>query len=146
MSEGWAKISLPVSGMTCAACARRVEKALSGTDGVLAANVNLATEKATVEYDSASVGLGELVGAVEGAGYGVVREEEAPVEDARAREYERLRGRFVVAAVLTALILIGSLPHSCSGRRPCPAFLPRSVFSPIPKRKSSWAPRKGRTT
>jgi P-type Cu+ transporter len=120
MSEGRAKISLPVSGMTCAACARRVEKALSGTAGVRAANVNLATEKATVEYDSASVGLGELVGAVEGAGYGVVREEEAPVEDARAREYERLRGRFVVAAVLTALILIGSLPHMFGVMLPIP--------------------------
>ena len=120
MSEGRARISLPVSGMTCAACARRVEKALSGTAGVRAANVNLATEKATVEYDSASVGLGELVGAVEGAGYGVVREEEAPVEDARAREYERLRGRFVVAAVLTALILIGSLPHMFGVMLPIP--------------------------
>jgi P-type Cu+ transporter len=120
MSEGRARISLPVSGMTCAACARRVEKALSGTTGVRAANVNLATEKATVEYDSASVGLGELVGAVEGAGYGVVREEEAPVEDARASEYERLRGRFVVAAVLTALILIGSLPHMFGVMLPIP--------------------------
>ncbi|MCA1848933.1 MAG: heavy metal translocating P-type ATPase, partial [Actinobacteria bacterium] len=120
MSEGRAKISLPVSGMTCAACARRVEKALSGTTGVRAANVNLASEKATVEYDSASVGLGELVGAVEGAGYGVVREEEAPLEDAQAREYERLRGRFVVAAVLTALILIGSLPHMFGVMLPIP--------------------------
>src|SRR5918998_1611701 len=120
MSEGRAKISLPVSGMTCAACARRVEKALSGTDGVGAAAVNLATEKATVEYDAASVGLGELVEAVEGAGYGVVREEGASVEDARAREYERLRGRFVAAAVLTALILIGSLPHMFGVMLPIP--------------------------
>src|SRR5918998_677235 len=120
MSEGRVKVLLPVSGMTCAACARRVEKALSGTAGVRAADVNLATEKATVEYDAASVGLGELVGAVEGAGYGVVREEEAPVEDARAREYERLRGRFVVAAVLTALILIGSLPHMFGFMLPIP--------------------------
>jgi Cu+-exporting ATPase len=111
MSEGRAKISLPVSGMTCATCARRVEKALAGTDGVRAVNVNLAAEKATVDYDPASVGPARLVGAVEGAGYGVVREEEASVEDAHAREYGRLRARFVVAAVLTALILIGSLPH-----------------------------------
>src|SRR5918998_273663 len=111
MSEGRARISLPVSGMTCAACARRVEKALARAPGVRAANVNLATEKATVEYDSASVGLGELVEAVEGAGYGVVREEEGETEETRAREYRRLRSNFLVAAVLTALILIGSLPH-----------------------------------
>ncbi len=60
MSETLRKVSLPVSGMTCAACARRVEKALSGTSGVPAANVNLAAEKATVEYDPALVGSADL--------------------------------------------------------------------------------------
>jgi Cu+-exporting ATPase len=110
------KISVPVSGMTCAACARRVEKALSGTAGVRAASVNLATEKATVEYDPASVGLEELVGAVEGAGYGVVREE----EEAPEQEYRRLRGDFLVAAVLTALILAGSLPPMLGFELPVP--------------------------
>src|SRR5215203_2751983 len=109
MREEWTRISLPVTGMTCAACARRVEKALSGTDGVRAANVNFAAEKATVEYDLASVGLERLVGAVEDAGYGVVREERT--EDARAKEHGKLRGDFLVAGVLTALILVGSLPH-----------------------------------
>jgi Cu+-exporting ATPase len=118
-SEG-RRISLPISGMTCAACARRVEKALAGTAGVRAANVNLAAEKATVEYDPASVGSEGLVGAVESAGYGVVREEEASVEDAQAREYERLRNRFAAAAVLTALILIGSLPHMLGYEVPIP--------------------------
>ncbi|MFL6032372.1 MAG: heavy metal translocating P-type ATPase [Rubrobacteraceae bacterium] len=95
--------------MTCAACARRVEKALLGTDGVRAANVNLAAEKATVEYDPVSVGLERLVGAVEDTGYGVVREEQTG--DVREREYGKLRGDFLIAAVLTALILVGSLPH-----------------------------------
>jgi copper ion binding protein len=66
MSEDLRKVSLSVSGMTCAACARRVEKALSRTEGVRAANVNLATETATVEYDPASAGPGKLVAAVEG--------------------------------------------------------------------------------
>jgi P-type Cu+ transporter len=96
--------------MTCAACARRVEKALSGADGVRSASVNLATGKATVEYDPVSVRLERLVGAVEDAGYGVVREEEHP-EEVRAREYRELRADFLVAAVLTALILAGSLPY-----------------------------------
>ncbi|HEV3477303.1 MAG TPA: heavy metal translocating P-type ATPase [Rubrobacteraceae bacterium] len=110
MSEDLRKVTLSVTGMTCAACARRVEKALSRADGVRAANVNLAAERAMVEYDPAFAGPGKLVAAVEGAGYGVVREEKAG-EDAQAREYERLRSRFVVAAVLTGFILVGSLPH-----------------------------------
>jgi P-type Cu+ transporter len=109
MSEEWKSVSLPVTGMTCAACARRVEKALLGTDGVRAANVNLAAEKATVEYDPDSVGLERLVGAVEDTGYGVVREEQTG--DVHAREYGKLKGDFLIAAVLTALILVGSLPH-----------------------------------
>ena len=118
MSEEWKSVSLPVTGMTCAACARRVEKALLGTDGVRAANVNLAAEKATVEYDPASVGLERLVGAVEDTGYGVVREEQSG--DVHAREYGKLRGDFLIAAVLTALILAGSLPHMLGFGLPVP--------------------------
>jgi P-type Cu+ transporter len=119
MSEDLRKVSLPVSGMTCAACARRVEKALSGTAGVRAANVNLAAEKATVEYDPGSVGTEDLTRAVEGAGYGVVQEEER-VEATHVREYERLRNRFLVAAVLTGFILVGSLPHMLGLMLPIP--------------------------
>ena len=85
MSEEWKSVSLPITGMTCAACARGREGS-PGTDGVRAANVNLAAEKATVEYDPASVGLERLVGAVEDTGYGVVREEQTG--DVHAREYE----------------------------------------------------------
>jgi len=114
------KTSLPITGMTCAACARRVERALARTAGVSAASVNLATEKAVVEYDAAAVGLDGLVGAVEGAGYGVVREEGESFEEVHAREYGRLRSRFAVAAVLTALILMGSLPHMLGFEAPIP--------------------------
>ena len=85
-----------------------------------AASVNLATEKAVVEYDAAAVGLDRLVGAVEGAGYGVVPEEGESFEEVRAREYGRLRSRFAVAAVLTALILMGSLPHMLGFEAPIP--------------------------
>ena len=116
MSEERGKISLSVTGMTCAACARRVEKALSGTDGVLAANVNLATEKAAVEYDPSSISTEKLSGVIEGAGYGVVRgEDEAPEE-----EYRTLRGDFLVAAALTALILAGSLSYMLGFGTPIP--------------------------
>ncbi|HET7035997.1 MAG TPA: heavy metal translocating P-type ATPase [Thermomicrobiaceae bacterium] len=64
------EISFPVSGMTCASCVRRVEKALSRVPGVARAGVNLATEKATVDYDPLTVNLDQLKQAVEKAGYG----------------------------------------------------------------------------
>ena len=65
------ELTLPISGMTCASCVRRVERALSKVDGVAAANVNLATEKAQVRFTSAPVGLPALRAAVEKAGYGL---------------------------------------------------------------------------
>jgi Cu+-exporting ATPase len=65
------EIQLPITGMTCASCVRRVEKALGKVDGVAEANVNLATEKATVSYDPSRVTLDALTGAVAKAGYGV---------------------------------------------------------------------------
>ncbi|HUG15569.1 MAG TPA: heavy metal translocating P-type ATPase, partial [Thermomicrobiales bacterium] len=62
---------LPITGMTCASCVRRVEKALEKVDGVQRASVNLATERATVAYDPERVTTDALVQAVTKAGYGV---------------------------------------------------------------------------
>jgi Cu+-exporting ATPase len=62
---------LPIEGMTCASCVRRVERALTKVPGVAAASVNLATEKANVAYDPATADLGRLTAAVEKAGYKV---------------------------------------------------------------------------
>ncbi len=71
------EVSLPVTGMTCASCVRRIEKALSKVDGVTEASVNLATEKAKVVYDPQTTTLEAMKKAVERAGYGV---RELPVE------------------------------------------------------------------
>jgi len=76
---GHREVSLPISGMTCASCVRRVEKALAKVEGVAEASVNLATEQARVAYDPARVGLDRLAAAVEKAGYGV---RELPAEAA----------------------------------------------------------------
>jgi Cu+-exporting ATPase len=68
--EGAERIDLPVTGMSCAACARRIETALAKAPGVHRAGVNLATSRATVEYDPARAGVRDLVRVVEDAGYG----------------------------------------------------------------------------
>src|SRR3954467_7031181 len=74
-----ASCTLDISGMTCASCVGRVEKALNRVDGVTAAEVNLATEVATVRFDPAEVGLAELTAAVTKAGYTATpRRETAP--------------------------------------------------------------------
>ena len=66
------QIELPITGMTCASCSTRVEKALRKTPGVLEANVNLATERATVTIAPGVADLGTLTAAVEAVGYGVI--------------------------------------------------------------------------
>jgi P-type Cu+ transporter len=65
-----ARLDIPVTGMTCAACAARVQKGLSRAPGVRDAAVNFATERATVEYDASSASAASLVEAVERSGYG----------------------------------------------------------------------------
>src|SRR5512140_492034 len=62
-------LTLPVEGMTCAMCVARVEKALKKVEGVSAAAVNLATEKATVEFDPGKVTFERLQAAVNDSGY-----------------------------------------------------------------------------
>jgi Cu+-exporting ATPase len=64
-------VNLPITGMTCAACARHIEQSLSSSQGVGRAGVNFATSRATVEYDPRATGVRQLVDAVRDAGYGV---------------------------------------------------------------------------
>ena len=74
------ELQLPVTGMTCASCVNRVTKALKKVPGVADASVNLATEQATVRYDTAQARPELLRQAVENAGYGVVTDQiEFPV-------------------------------------------------------------------
>src|SRR4051812_2088292 len=63
------QVVLPIEGMTCASCVRRVERALTKVPGVSEASVNLATEQARVAFDPAVSGVAELQDAVRKAGY-----------------------------------------------------------------------------
>ncbi|HSA99016.1 MAG TPA: heavy metal translocating P-type ATPase [Anaerolineales bacterium] len=65
------QLTLPITGMTCANCVATVERNLKKLDGVNSAVVNLSSERATVEYDTAKLGLGEVIARVNRAGYGV---------------------------------------------------------------------------
>ncbi|MGY1776200.1 heavy metal translocating P-type ATPase [Geodermatophilus sp. SYSU D00804] len=76
-----ASCTLDIGGMTCASCVGRVEKALNRVDGVATAEVNLATEVATVRFDPARVGLEELTAAVARAGYTATPRRETPPAD-----------------------------------------------------------------
>jgi len=109
------KSIFPVSGMTCASCVARVEQALSTVPGVISANVNLASEKATVEYIEGTE-IASLRRAVKEAGYELGSEAETleDVTTASEREIRKVRNRFILAAVLGLIILALSLPWSPS--------------------------------
>ncbi len=64
-------LTLPITGMTCANCVATVERNLKKLDGVQNASVNLSSERATVEFDTARLGLGDMIARVNRAGYGV---------------------------------------------------------------------------
>ena len=70
MSEA-KNLTLPVTGMTCANCVATVERNLNRLDGVQSAVVNLSSERATVAFDPLKLGLNDLIGRIERAGYGV---------------------------------------------------------------------------
>jgi Cu+-exporting ATPase len=107
------KATIPIGGMTCASCVARVEDSLNGLDGVVRVHVNLATEKATVEYLPSQIALSEIKKAIESAGYKVLEmAEEAALEDrerkARQKEIKTLKTKLTVGAALAALLFLGS--------------------------------------
>lgn len=111
-----------VTGMSCASCVSRVERALRDVPGVIDVSVNLAAEKATVEHLSGVAGIEDFGRAVQDAGYGVSREEEGeePGGELRDLEYRKLRNKVILGAVLSALVLLGSLPHMTGLPSPVP--------------------------
>ncbi|MDR7869764.1 MAG: heavy metal translocating P-type ATPase [Tissierellaceae bacterium] len=98
------KKTLLVEGMTCAACSTRVEKMLNKVDGVTAANVNLSTNKALVEFPSGAVEVDTLIKAVEKAGYKAELEVERDVDrerELREKEIKSLKTSFIISAILS---------------------------------------------
>ncbi|MBN2552818.1 MAG: heavy-metal-associated domain-containing protein, partial [Spirochaetales bacterium] len=75
MSEQSRKATYAVTGMSCATCALRIEKGLKNVSGVSRAAVNLATEKATVEYAPGAVEDGAFERLIRDLGYGAIRED-----------------------------------------------------------------------
>lgn len=107
------KLSLPVEGMTCASCVSRVEKTIAKFDGVKSVSVNLATEKASFEYDPNLVDLKKLAETIEDAGYKLdlslldnKKSAEVSTEFKVDSHLKELKNDLIFAAVLTVPILI----------------------------------------
>ncbi len=107
-----AHVELPITGMTCASCANRIERKLNKLDGVTA-SVNYATEKASVAFDAGTVAPPQLIAAVQAAGYDAVlpsAEPAGPAEDGdEVDETAPLRRRLLITAPLAFVVLALSM-------------------------------------
>lgn len=100
-----------ITGMTCANCSARVEKELKATEGVLEANVNLATEKATVQFED-TLTAEKLIQRVEAIGYGAILFDEAhkqKIEEEKAAYLRKMKRDLILSAVLTAPLMIAMI-------------------------------------
>jgi len=110
--------TLKLRGMSCASCARSIEQAISSVPGVNECSVNFGAEQATVEYDPRKTDLQAIQDAVYAAGYSgyplqrqnVLADEDDAEKYAQKRQERELTRKVVVSGILSAVIVIGSIP------------------------------------
>ncbi|MGG0728537.1 heavy metal translocating P-type ATPase [Bacillus paramycoides] len=107
------KAEFMVSGMTCAACANRVEKRLNKLDGVSKATVNFALESATVEFNPDEISVNEMKSTITKLGYKleVKSDEQNSSTDHRLQEIERQKKKFIISFVLSFPLLWAMVSH-----------------------------------
>lgn len=123
-----ASITIPIGGMTCAACAQRLEKAIGKLDGVTKASVNFATEKASIEYSPQQVRVSAIKETIEKTGYKAL---EVTKDDAADKDRERkqkeirtLKIKFIISVVFALpLLYIAMAPMITVIKLPFPSGL-----------------------
>ena len=114
---GSQQIRIPVSGMTCAACQARVQKALERAPGVVDASVNLMMKTAAVTYDPSVASPDGLVDVIRGTGYGAelasrdqtAFEEQVARDKSQQRELEELRRKAIVSGIAGVIAMVVSI-------------------------------------
>ncbi|GHH96960.1 heavy metal translocating P-type ATPase [Neobacillus kokaensis] len=106
------KAEFDITGMTCAACSARIEKGLNKLDGVVKASVNLALEKATVEFNGSALSTNDIIKKVENLGYGAqLKEDTKEAVDHRQKEIEKQTRKFIFSAILSFPLLWAMVGH-----------------------------------
>ena len=102
-----------IEGMTCSACANRVEKVTKKMSGVENAVVNFATEKLSISYDADVINFGDIKAKVEKAGYKLIREDEQKVEEKRKKldEKGKLFWRLILSLIFAVPLLTITMGH-----------------------------------
>ncbi len=106
------KATLKITGMSCAACSAKIERKLSKMDGMKKAAVNLATEKATVEFDRSKLKMADIIAVITALGYGAEREETESADrekEERQKEVKRLQRELIISALLSSPLIIAMI-------------------------------------
>ncbi|HAN10691.1 MAG TPA: heavy metal translocating P-type ATPase [Clostridiales bacterium] len=101
-----------ISGMTCASCVARIEKKLSKLDGVQSAGINLATEKATVDYDNSKIKDIDVINTIIQLGYGAQLDEDLTRDkekEQREAEVKRLKMELLISALLSSPLIVAMI-------------------------------------
>jgi Cu+-exporting ATPase len=118
MQPAAGKVTIPVSGMTCAACSGRVQRALEKQPGVQAAAVNLMTKNATVHFDPGATSPQALVETIRGTGYGadLARDDQTAFAEQEAQdraqdeEFRELRTKALASFAVAMIAMVASMP------------------------------------
>lgn len=103
------KTELKITGMTCAACSARVERNVKKLNGIVNVNVNLATEKATIEFDKNTITTDEIINTIVNSGYGAEKTADISVDsekEAREKEIGKLKGLLIISALLSSPLVL----------------------------------------
>lgn len=124
------EVIIPIGGMTCASCVKAVERAVKKIDGVKNIQVNLATEKASILYESGKVKLYEIKGAIEKAGFKVLEmESKQSIDEDKLRkekEMNTLLVKFIISAIFAVplfYIAMGTMIPAPIGPLPVPEII-----------------------
>jgi Cu+-exporting ATPase len=113
--ESQREILMPISGMTCASCANAVQRAIGKLDGIKEVNVNYATEKARVVYDSSQTRISEIKNAVTKAGYKPLdvdsQDQVDQDKERKAKEEKALWIKFIISVVFTVPLMYVAMGH-----------------------------------
>lgn len=125
------RVELKINGMSCAACSAKIEKKLNRTEGVKNAMVNLATERASIEYNTSEVRVSDIVKLIQGLGYDAERTEEVNQDKEKAqreKEIRTLKNTLVISAVLSAPLLLAMILGILKLESPWLSFLHNPYF------------------
>ena len=111
VQKNFKSYNLKVEGMTCSACANRVERVTKKADGVMSSSVNFATEKLNITFDEDKINIYKIKEIVQKSGYNLVIDEKKDIAEKKIPEYKKLWYRFILSIIFTVPLLIVSMGH-----------------------------------